>query len=39
MTITEADLKFINDMGSGLISGADYDHAVETSINTLKSHL
>ncbi|NDD63071.1 MAG: sugar phosphate isomerase/epimerase [Acidobacteria bacterium] len=39
MTITEADLKFINDMGSGLISGANYDHAVETSINTLKSHL
>ncbi len=39
MTINEADLKFINDMGSGLISGADYDRAVETSIATLKSHL
>lgn len=39
MTITAEDLKFINDMGSGLISGADYDRAVETSIETLKNHL
>lgn len=39
MTITAEDLKFINDMGSGLISGADYDRAVETSIETLKHHL
>ena len=39
MTVTAEDLKFINDMGSGLISGADYDRAVETSIQTLKSHL
>jgi sugar phosphate isomerase/epimerase len=28
MTVTAEDLKFINDMGSGLISGADYDRAV-----------
>ena len=39
MTVTAEDLKFINDMGSGLISGADYDRAVETSIETLKRHL
>jgi len=39
MTVTAEDLKFINDMGSGLISGADYDQAVETSIETLKRHL
>lgn len=37
MTIHDADLKFINDMGSGLISGADYDRAVESSILHLKS--
>jgi D-psicose/D-tagatose/L-ribulose 3-epimerase len=37
MTIHDADLKFINDMGSGLISGADYDRAVESSIRHLKS--
>jgi sugar phosphate isomerase/epimerase len=37
MTIHDADLKFINDMGSGLISGVDYDRAVESSIRHLKS--
>ncbi|MGH9847067.1 MAG: sugar phosphate isomerase/epimerase family protein, partial [Blastocatellia bacterium] len=30
MKFTEADLKFIQDMGSGLISAADYDKAVES---------
>ena len=39
MTIHDADLKFINDMGSGLISGADYDQAVESSITHLRSRL
>lgn len=39
MTIHEEDLKFISDMGSGLISGADYDNAVESSIKHLKSKL
>lgn len=37
MTFTDADLKFIQDMGSGLISAADYDAAVETSIRHLKA--
>ena len=37
MEFTAADLKFIQDMGSGLISAADYDRAVESSIEHLKS--
>ncbi len=37
MEFSDADLKFINDLGSGLISAADYDRAVETSIRHLKS--
>lgn len=37
MEFTEADLKFINDLGSGLISAADYDKAVEANIRHLKS--
>lgn len=37
MQFSEADLKFINDLGSGLISAADYDKAVESSIRHLKS--
>ncbi len=37
MEFTEAELKFIQDMGSGLISAADYDKAVESSIKHLKS--
>lgn len=37
MEFSDADLKFINDLGSGLISAADYDKAVETSIRHLKS--
>jgi D-psicose/D-tagatose/L-ribulose 3-epimerase len=37
MQFSDADLKFIQDMGSGLISAADYDRAVETSINHLKA--
>jgi sugar phosphate isomerase/epimerase len=37
MQFTEADLKFIQDLGSGLISAADYDAAVEASIKHLKS--
>ena len=34
---TEADLKFIQEKGSGLISAADYDKAVEANIKHLKS--
>jgi sugar phosphate isomerase/epimerase len=37
MQFSEADLKFIQEMGSGLISAADYDRAVETSIRQLKA--
>ena len=37
MQFTEADLKFIQGHGSGLISAADYDAAVRASINHLKS--
>jgi len=37
MEFTAADLKFIQDMGSGLISAADYDKAVEANIRHLKS--
>lgn len=37
MQFSDADLKFINDLGSGLISAADYDKAVESSIRHLKS--
>ena len=37
MEFTQADLKFIRDLGSGLISAADYDKAVESSIRHLKS--
>jgi sugar phosphate isomerase/epimerase len=37
MEFTEADLKFIQEKGSGLISAADYDKAVEANINHLKS--
>lgn len=37
MEFTEADLKFIQDHGSGLISAADYDKAVESNIKHLKS--
>lgn len=37
MQFTEADLKFIQEHGSGLIPAADYDKAVEASINHLKS--
>jgi hypothetical protein len=37
MEFTEADLKFIQELGSGLISAADYDRAVEASIKHLKS--
>ena len=37
MQFSEADLKFIQDMGSGLISQADYDRAVKASIEHLKA--
>lgn len=37
MQFTEADLKFIQEHGSGLIPAADYDRAVEANINHLKS--
>ncbi len=37
MQFTEADLKFIQEKGSGLISAADYDAAVEANIKHLKS--
>jgi sugar phosphate isomerase/epimerase len=37
MKFTEADLKFIQEKGSGLISAAEYDRAVEASIKHLKS--
>lgn len=37
MKFTAADLKFIHDLGSGLISAADYDKAVEANIKHLKS--
>ena len=37
MEFTEADLKFIQELGSGLISAADYDRAVEANIKQLKS--
>jgi len=37
MEFTAAELKFIQDMGSGLISAADYDNAVEANIKHLKS--
>ena len=37
MEFTEADLKFIRHLGSGLIGAADYDRAVESSIKHLKS--
>lgn len=35
--VTEADLKFIRDHGSGLITAAEYDRATEASIKHLKS--
>ena len=37
MEFTAADLKFIQEHGSGLISAADYDKAVEANIQHLKS--
>jgi D-psicose/D-tagatose/L-ribulose 3-epimerase len=37
MEFTDADLKFIQELGSGLISAADYDRAVEANIKHLKS--
>jgi D-psicose/D-tagatose/L-ribulose 3-epimerase len=37
MKFSESDLKFINHLGSGLISAAEYDRAVETNIKHLKS--
>ncbi len=37
MQFTEADLKFIQGHGSGLISAADYDAAVAANIDHLKS--
>ncbi|MGH9767956.1 MAG: sugar phosphate isomerase/epimerase family protein [Blastocatellia bacterium] len=37
MELTEAGLKFIRDLGSGLISAADYDKSVEANIEHLKS--
>ena len=36
MEFTAADLKFIQDKGSGLISAAEYDQAVADNINYLK---
>lgn len=36
MEFTAADLKFIQDHGSGLISAEEYDRAVESNINYLK---
>lgn len=36
MEFTEADLKFLRDHGSGLISEADYDQATKDSIDHLK---
>jgi hypothetical protein len=36
MDFTAADLKFIQDKGSGLISAAEYDQAVADNINYLK---
>jgi sugar phosphate isomerase/epimerase len=39
MQFTDADLKFIRDMGSGLITAADYDRATESSIRHLKAIL
>ena len=37
MQFTEADLKFIQEKGSGLISAADYDQAVAANIQHLKA--
>jgi D-psicose/D-tagatose/L-ribulose 3-epimerase len=37
MAFADVDLKFINTLGSGLISAADYDRAVEANIKHLKS--
>jgi sugar phosphate isomerase/epimerase len=39
MEFTAADLKFIQDHGSGLISAADYDRAVKDNIDHLKRYL
>lgn len=39
MEFSAADLKFIQDHGSGLISAADYDRAVSENINYLKALL
>lgn len=39
MEFTESDLKFIQDHGSGLISAAEYDKAVEQNISHLKKLL
>ena len=39
MEFSESDLKFIQDHGSGLISAAEYDKAVEQNINYLKQYL
>lgn len=37
MEFTESDLKFIEGRGSGLITAAEYDQAVETNIKHLKT--
>ncbi len=39
MEFTEADLKFIQDHGSGLITATEYDKAVESNIKHLKGIL
>ncbi|MBO0721089.1 MAG: hypothetical protein J2P41_09715, partial [Blastocatellia bacterium] len=37
MKFADDDLKFINTLGSGLISAAEYDRAVEANIKHLKA--
>lgn len=39
MKFTDSDLKFIRDLGSGLIPAADYDRAVLDNITFLRQHL
>ena len=39
MEFTASDLKFIQDHGSGLISAAEYDRAVEENITHLNKLL
>jgi sugar phosphate isomerase/epimerase len=39
MEFSESDLEFIQGMGSGLISAADYDRAVENNIQFLKAQV